>query len=64
MDYNDLFERHEAERERTLSRYPKCDSCGESITDDTYYRINGNIYCKECLDDEFGHSTEDYMEAG
>ena len=26
-----------------------CDSCGENITDDYYYDIDGHIFCKECV---------------
>lgn len=62
MDYNDLFERHEAEEARRLARYPKCSSCGEAITDDTYYFINDKIYCEDCLNDKFARSTYDYLE--
>lgn len=30
---------------------PRCDVCGEPL--DTYYEINGKIYCEECMEDEF-----------
>ena len=61
-DYNDLYAMHEAEQERRLAMYPVCDCCKEHITDDTYYEIDGKIYCEDCLNDEFGRSTEDYLE--
>ena len=61
-DYNDFFERYEAEQERRLAMYPVCNSCGRRITDDTYFEINDKIYCEDCLNDEFGRSTDDYLE--
>ena len=32
-----------------------CDSCGEAIYD-TYYDIDGEHYCEECLDNNFKRS--------
>ena len=61
-DYNDLHERYEAEQERQLDKYPKCDCCGEPILDDYFYNIDGTYYCEQCLNDEFRKNTDDYME--
>lgn len=61
-DYTDLHAEYEREQERRLAMYPRCSSCNETITDDVYYVINDRIYCEDCLNDQFGHSTEDYLE--
>lgn len=60
-DYNDLHSAYEAERERMLDKFPKCDNCGEPITDDFFYISDGTYVCQECLN-EFRVSTENYME--
>ena len=32
----------------------KCDYCYEGIYEgDSYYEIEGEVYCKDCLDDNF-----------
>lgn len=62
----DALERALAEREREEYRFeqacPVCSKCGETIQDEYYYDINGDIYCEECLHDEFSRSTLDYVE--
>lgn len=52
----DRYDRYQAKEEAKL---PHCDRCGCAI-DDHYYNINGDIFCKECLDDEFRHDVEEY----
>jgi formylmethanofuran dehydrogenase subunit E len=62
LDYTDLHAEYEAEQERRLEKYPKCDCCGESITDDYFYNIDGTFICESCMRDEYRKNTEDYME--
>ncbi len=61
-DNIDLYLEHEAEQERRYQRWlksrPICDCCGERITDDYYYDINGTIYCEDCLNEEFRFVNE------
>lgn len=61
-DYNDLHDEYEAEQERNLDKFPKCDCCGEPITDDYFYDIDGTYYCEDCLISEYRKNTDDYME--
>ena len=61
-DYNDLHEEYEIAREQKLGELPKCDCCGEPITDDYFYDIDGTYYCEECLKSEFRKNTDDYIE--
>lgn len=63
-DYNDLFDKYDAEQERQLERLPVCDCCEEPIQDEHYYAIGNEIFCKNCLDYEFRKNTEDYIERG
>lgn len=61
-DNLDLYDRHEAEQERKLAKLPDCDYCGEPITDDHYYDLDGDIVCQECLDSNFKKRVDDYVE--
>lgn len=60
-DYIDLHREHEAEQERQLKKYPKCAECGERITEDFLFCIDGDLFCEECAYDNFRKHTEDYM---
>lgn len=31
-------------------KLPVCDRCGERITEDHYYQIEGDIWCPDCVD--------------
>lgn len=52
---------HEREQERRLARLPVCTNCGEPIQGERAWRINGNLWCEECAEDEFKVWTEDYI---
>ena len=56
------FDRYEAEQQRRLERYPKCDYCDSHITDEFYYDLDGDIVCEDCLDRHFKKAVEDYVE--
>ena len=49
-DNYDLFEAHEREVERRISRLPKCNKCGEPITSDYAYDLDG-LWCEDCFED-------------
>lgn len=51
-------ERYFAEQERRFEELPECDYCGERITDDYYWYINGEILCEECLNSNFRKDNE------
>lgn len=55
-------ERYYADQEREMQKLPKCSECGEPITDDFCWDIDGEIYCQDCADKLFCHLTENYME--
>lgn len=52
------FDRHDAEQERRLTDLPECDYCGEKITDDYYYNINGDVICEGCLKKHFRQAND------
>ena len=59
-DYDDLFDRHDAEQEDWLDRRPKCEECGHPIQDEYLFEIDGNLYCESCVKVLFRKETEDY----
>lgn len=56
------FHRYDAEQEAKLEKQPRCRKCKKRIQDDICYRINDEIYCEECHNDEFRVWTDDVME--
>lgn len=55
------FERWDAEQQERIEKLPVCSICGEHIQDEYCYEINDEIFCADCLDDEFRRETEDYV---
>ena len=60
-DNYDLFCKHQDEQDNCLKRLPVCCECGEPIQDDFLYCIDDELFCKECMEDNFEKSVEDYM---
>lgn len=56
------FNRWDDEQQRRLEKLPQCSHCGEYIQEDHYYLINDEIFCSDCLDNEFRKEVEDYAE--
>lgn len=56
------FDRWDAEQHAQLERLPQCDRCEEYIQDD-YYEIHGERLCKECMDDIYKVSLDDYLDS-
>ena len=55
------FDRYDRDRADKESRLPHCDCCGCAISNH-YWNINGEIYCEECLNDNFMRDAENYEE--
>lgn len=56
----------ELAEEKYEERCPICDRCGERITGEFYYDVDGDIYCEECFEDyceEFRRNVDDYWES-
>ena len=49
----DIYMADERDRdfERWLERRPVCVCCGEHIQDDECYKVDGDLICKDCMDD-------------
>lgn len=57
----DDFDQWDAERESWLARLPVCCRCNNPVQDEKLWDINGEIYCKECAEDEFEKYTDNYI---
>ena len=55
------YDRYCAWEEKQEQRLPKCCCCDHRIGDDFLYYIEDDIYCEECMKDEFRRLTEDFM---
>lgn len=51
MQYSDFVEQCNDELKREEEELlPECSECGEKITDDTCYEINGEYICIDCME--------------
>lgn len=55
------FLRYDAEQERKLEMLPVCVCCGEPIQTEEYYDINDDLFCPECMEDNFKRWTGNYI---
>jgi len=57
MDNIDFYMEHEIQEERDHQRWvnsrPICAECGEHITSDFYWDINGDKFCEDCAEELF-----------
>lgn len=60
-DNYDQWEAHEAKQEAERSKYPVCSYCGEPITEEWMFDIEGEHYHTECAMHEFCKYTDDYI---
>lgn len=44
------FEAWDAEQHDRLKERPVCSYCEEPIQENTAYRINGMLFCKDCME--------------
>lgn len=58
LDDYDRYDRMMAAKE---ARLPICDKCHQRINEDRYFYIDGEILCEDCMHDEYGRSTEDWL---
>lgn len=49
-DNYSLWEAHDTDQERQLSKLPECADCGEPIQQDTAVYMGGVWYCDSCID--------------
>ena len=51
------FERYDLEQTKLEAKLPHCDYCGAALYE-SYYYINGETLCEECLIDNFMREVE------
>lgn len=61
-DNYDKWASHDAEQEKQLNRLPECANCGESITADHFFEIEGVQVCPDCMDSDYRRNTDEYIE--
>lgn len=61
-DLVDCFNEYDAKKQREFERLPKCEYCGETIADEFFFDLDGDIICESCLNDNFRKAVEDYVE--
>ena len=55
------FYRWEAEQQRELEKLPNCCHCGEPIQDEHLFDVNGDLFCEECMMENFKKPIESYV---
>lgn len=55
------FERHDRRQAAELDRLPKCGYCDETVQDDYYFEIEGEIICEGCLIKHFRKAVDEYV---
>lgn len=63
-DNYDIYCAYEAEQERQMERLPVCCHCDNPITADFLFKIEGDLWCEECMLDEFRKPVDDFIEQG
>ena len=56
------FNRYMCEQQRQMDKLPKCYECGDPITDEWCFEMNGYFICEQCLKDNHRKSVEDVIE--
>jgi hypothetical protein len=57
------FDSWDNEQQAQLEELPVCHNCEEHIQDGYYYEIDGLVLCKECLNDNYRKSVDDYLDS-
>lgn len=52
------WDRYCEEQDAILETYPKCDHCGERITD-VVYEIGNELFCGDCITKLFARDAEE-----
>lgn len=59
-DNYDRWEAHDDEKEMELQKLPVCCYCEERIQQDTFFLINDEIICEDCMDSYFRKAVDDF----
>lgn len=61
MDMVDFFEAHDRKQQKRVRRLPVCDYCNEPIQEDSFFEINDEFICEDCLEKFFRKVVDDYL---
>lgn len=56
------FDRWDADQYRRQKRHPRCAHCDEYVQNTRYYLINDSVICPDCLEIDFGHDVDEYID--
>lgn len=62
IDNYDLWRMHDDAQEDWLEQRPTCHECGHKIQSDFYYCINNEVFCEDCMNENFRKDIEDFYE--
>lgn len=57
----DDFDCYDAQQAAWEAKLPQCERCGKHIQDDICFEIGNEILCENCMNDEYGRSTQDFV---
>lgn len=55
------FDRYDMAQAQYEAKLPQCEKCGKPIQDEIYFFVNNEIRCEDCMIDEYGRSTQDFL---
>lgn len=61
-DNYDAWEAHDEEQEEGLSKFPKCIYCGDRLTEEYVYVIDGGVVCEQCLNDNYKKPIYEFID--
>lgn len=61
-DNYDFWSEHDDRQSKQMAKLPVCSICKEPIQDDACYKIEGKLYCDNCLYENFRVFVDDLIE--
>lgn len=55
------FDRYDMAMAQKEAKLPQCEKCGKHIHDDTFFEIDNEILCEDCMRDLYERSTDDWL---
>lgn len=55
------FDRYDMAMAQKEAKLPQCEKCGKHIHDDTFFEIDNEILCEDCMRDLYKRSTDDWL---
>ena len=61
QDNYDRWKQHDTAMEAEFQKLPECDYCGEYVTGEYLFMINGEVICERCLNEHFKKEVSKYV---